>query len=112
MVNVKLLNSLQMPHNHRSIWWAFPVTAKLLVTSLQGYITLREKYLYTGVHQSTLGSTQPGETAATIIIKRYLYSNKKLGYRRGTARCVVSVVNCHATVQKQLVRQVLNKAKL
>ena len=41
-----------------------------------------------------------------------LISNKKLSYRRGTARCVVSVANCHATVQKLLVRQVLNKSKL
>jgi len=40
-------------------------------------------------------------------------SNKKLSYRRGTVRCVVSVeINCHATVQKLLVQQVLNKSKL
>ena len=39
--------------------------------------------------------------------------NKKLSYRRVTARCVLSVVilpcNCHATVQKLLIRQVLTK---
>jgi len=41
-----------------------------------------------------------------------LYSNKKLSYRRGTSQCVVSaefLVNCHATVQKLLLRQVLNQ---
>jgi len=40
--------------------------------------------------------------------------NKKLSYRRGTARCVVSwnLANCDATVQKIIVRQVLNKSKL
>jgi len=40
------------------------------------------------------------------------WSNKNLSYRRGTARCVVSVwnlANCHTTVQKLLVRQVLNQ---
>ena len=38
--------------------------------------------------------------------------NKKLSYRRVTARCVLSssnLANCHATVQKLLIRQVLTK---
>jgi len=42
----------------------------------------------------------------------YYLDSKKLSYRRGTARCVVSVeklASCHATVQKLLVRQVLNQ---
>ena len=42
--------------------------------------------------------------------------NKKLGYRRVTARCIVLVeilpITTSATVQKLLVRQVLNKSKL
>jgi len=51
--------------------------------------------------------------AKSVILFRSLPVNhKKLSYRRGTARCVVSVedfANCHATVQKLLVRQVLNQ---
>jgi len=43
-------------------------------------------------------------------------NNKKLSYRRGTGRAMRSVswnlANCHATVQKLLVRQDLNKSML
>jgi len=57
-----------------------------------------------------------GLTENFATASRSRCQHKKLRYRRGTARCVVSVAwnlaNCHATVQKLLVRQVLNKSKL
>ena len=46
---------------------------------------------------------------------KFIILYKKLSYRRRTARCVVSVEIlpiANATVQKLLVRQVLNKSKL
>jgi len=49
-----------------------------------------------------------------FTLKRFKMFNKKLSYRRVTARCVVSIeillANCHATLQKLLIRQVLTKS--